>query len=965
MPRSVKNGSIETAGGGFLYVTQQQVYARVTGVNSISVIGQWDDWEWIYGFEVRVNGAVVDSYATQRDESLGHPRIKLEAIDSSIKVWMAEPGTSTWYLIINVTNSSNLQAGDWYSAGAGGVETAFTSLDPTGHPVKAFDFRVQSDGSIKDVVSGGLAQIARLGPKYVLKSDLGTNYVLHSSFEVDSNSDGLADAITSTSAAGATITETRQLSRDFVVDGNYSQRLTVSDVSVAPSDALYRVNFPTTAVGSFAPGESLVASIYIRGTWSGISNAQVACAAYTSASGYITEVAGSVLTTAPSNGWVRISATFQNLPANTSRVNMRVYLNGVGVGDSFDIYLDAAQIEKVSLGVTSPSTYNPTSASPIVNSDRFVAFEGSAANHFRNTELVDVITPIGTPDGGYSYQTASIAGTPTWTIGRDDGNYIRAQYTGQAGDVSGVLDWYQDSVLTSANLTQGDRLIFSVEIRGSLSGCTTSLDIQVKDAANANIARTKTAQTITRQWARYSVVVDVPAGPNRVLAAAWVEGLGSGDTCDVYWRRPQIEKVPAGVSIPSSYIINTSTVTGTSASRNGTLAPEKYPSGPGLWALVEEARTNLLLTSSFSIDSNSDGYADNWSLLGGVTLGTKSTTRVIGGGLYGDSQRLQVSNVTGGSGMTYGIYQRYSPGTLAATQVYTFSLWAKGTVSAGVTAMAEIYCRDASATGSLATVSIAFTGLSSTTWKRYTGTVTAPIGTTYVDARAGMYVIDVGDSGDIEFCCMQLEAAATASSYIHTTTTATTRPVDSITYPLASLGTRDANGGETVFGVAGLKWSQSSPNRTIAQFKYTGSLANIITLRAGSGAQTIGAGFSDGSGSALALTVATGSPADYTPLVAAARRSVRALNVFRAGVKSSDGSLVVDVSAFGSDIFLGNDYAGSTSANGWIHRIVVYESALSDSDISTISASLLLGTPVSRVANIINIKSGKETFAWQ
>ena len=98
-----------------------------------------------------------------------------------------------------------------------------------------------------------------------------------------------------------------------------------------------------TTIGTFAAGENATASAYIRGTSSGIS-VFLRLYAYDNSNNNIGNSADSSL--ALDSSWTRTQITYSNLPVNTSYVELDVFYSGIHNGDSADVYLDSAQIEK-------------------------------------------------------------------------------------------------------------------------------------------------------------------------------------------------------------------------------------------------------------------------------------------------------------------------------------------------------------------------------------------------------------------------------------------------------------------------------------------------------------------------------------------------------------------------------------------------------------------------------------------
>ena len=149
---------------------------------------------------------------------------------------------------------------------------------------------------------------------------MADNLVLNPSFEVDSNSDGLADNWTLSETVAGAVTLTRVAG----LFGSYAQRVQYTG-EATDANRYCRILSDLSAVGSVAEGDALYFSAWVKQN-SGAVTYTCAPAVYTAADAYI---AGAPLTsfTITSTDWVLLSFCWPSLPANSSRARMIIGVN--------------------------------------------------------------------------------------------------------------------------------------------------------------------------------------------------------------------------------------------------------------------------------------------------------------------------------------------------------------------------------------------------------------------------------------------------------------------------------------------------------------------------------------------------------------------------------------------------------------------------------------------------------------
>jgi prepilin-type N-terminal cleavage/methylation domain-containing protein len=347
--------------------------------------------------------------------------------------------------------------------------------------------------------------------------------------------------------------------------------------------------------------------------------------------------------------------------------------------------------------------------------------------------------------------------------------------------------------------------------------------------------------------------------------------------------------------------------------------------GRGSAAVIEEARTNYL-TNSYGAANDGSKWTTGWNRWD-TAVGTPTNSIVPG--LYGSTaQRTMYVGTVGDSGADLtALYGTSAVGSFAAGEAATVSLWVK-TGFVGCGGQVEVTARD-SGGASLGTVSAVFTGY--TLFTRVTKTYSSlPANTSFVTVNVYGNNIHNTDVWDATFDAAQLEKGTFATSYIPTTTTAVTRNADVVTVPTtgwnAAAGTMAAVGAKPSATTGNLvSWDDSGFNNRVLLYSSSGTDIVLLTK--------------SGGGSNLYDNKAmTSSPAVFAGTWSGGEQ----IRAYTDGVSGVRTDVCVAPAGLPATAWIGLE-ADANHFNGSLQRVTIYPSALSSSDVTTVTNAVKNG----------------------
>ncbi len=341
------------------------------------------------------------------------------------------------------------------------------------------------------------------------------------------------------------------------------------------------------------------------------------------------------------------------------------------------------------------------------------------------------------------------------------------------------------------------------------------------------------------------------------------------------------------------------------------------------WAYsIEEARTNSYKRSAFDLDTNGDGFADDWSFAADAS-GVIST-----GAVYGRRQTISYVGKSTDSNATVKIAYQDGCTGIATNNVTTSSY--RVSSSSGVTAVQRYIEAHDAAHSVLGTFAAAITDTATLT--RGSGTYSnLPTGTLHVESGIRATGVDENDTVTVGMEAAQNEVGAFATSYIPTTTAAATRNADVLTVPTTGWS---AAAGTWVLNIVGGTTGGSYP------LTFNPGSANQVSLaNAGNGWSTT----TYDNTTTLNKMAMLGTIANNH--VIAARWGASAVGVYQDGVAgtTATGAGTGVITTLPATARIGSSSATANFVNGLLGPIAIYNVAKTDAEVAAASTAMEYG----------------------
>ena len=300
-------------------------------------------------------------------------------------------------------------------------------------------------------------------------------------------------------------------------------------------------------------------------------------------------------------------------------------------------------------------------------------------------------------------------------------------------------------------------------------------------------------------------------------------------------------------------------------------------------------------------------------------------TSIVKGVYSSTAMRVQYTGVAGDSNASLAIVSPYTAiGTFAPGDNDAASFWVKGAATGSSTVLQNLIMSSDNTVLAGAWLPFTLTG----SWTRQIGTdISLPASTSRAATRILVEGIDTGDTVDITIDAVQLEKGAFATSYIPTTTTTVARNADVVTVPTTEWSASSGS----VLAVAGDAANRTSTINGSCPWVWYGTGGSIRGSDYYSNYYTYD-------------YVAPTTYYDQKPLSAGYHTRASTWsngNIIRAYVDSSPGTRT-DVHTqipMNNTAYLGSQ-AGTSVFDGPIQRLAIYSSALSGSDITTVTNAI-------------------------
>lgn len=585
------------------------------------------------------------------------------------------------------------------------------------------------------------------------------NLVLNSSFESDSDSDGRANWW---SVWGNSLPAVSHSLDADALSRTRAQRVQVTGIaSGADGMPLYQ----TSAAGTFAQGENAVGSFYAKGTADGVT-VQMRLSARDSYGGWLQQSQKSFTVT---NAWQRISLDYTDdnpsgLPTDTARVRLELYVWGYDTGNTVDLLIDGAQLEKSALSQTQPTAYlrfadfTMKTVDPEGRSVQTVALRTTGSTTVTDHRVLATYDPMGRE----VYSVHTVEGTTTTRFDASGnamerqvpqaGGWERSAFDAEGREASQTRPGAESSPTVTTYFADGQTRRVNepdgswIEYRYDDGGMKT-----------AELKPSETGTTTTTY--RYDV-------GGRMISTTDADGSTTTYGYDLLGR--QVFALGEGNAAASRTNYNARGWVVSETDSDGVMRTKTYDAAGRVTEEMTGRSGNLLANSSVEICSDETTVPDDWDNWKD-SLPSLSYASAGGAPLGERAQRVQVSgSASDANGVL--LYQLTSPGTFAQGQNAVGSFYVKGTLT-GASAHIRISARGADSTWLAQTQeSIPV----SSTWQKASVAYTAeypsglPTDTSRVGLELVIYGYDTGDTVDLTIDGASVDVSSVGDTTPHT-----------------------------------------------------------------------------------------------------------------------------------------------------------------------------------------------------
>jgi hypothetical protein len=358
--------------------------------------------------------------------------------------------------------------------------------------------------------------------------------------------------------------------------------------------------------------------------------------------------------------------------------------------------------------------------------------------------------------------------------------------------------------------------------------------------------------------------------------------------------------------------------------------------------MVEAAGTNIM-TDGICYSDAGAGLASGWTRVNTNSASNPNLQELVdvkatfNVGAVVNAQHISGTEAAAVGTGTWSYYNTAATTGFAQNDKVSISAYIKGSL-VGCTIKFIMFEYNVAHTYLAQTVSNITTPDSS--YKLQTATVTVANAST-AEIKVGIQIVSlgVGDTYDLYYTCFQAEKSPYPTSFIPTTTAALTRGAEVLTYPISGNRTAET---ETIFvkfapstdfandGVPRQLIATSTKDRRISK----NSTATVLNFYPNT---------NDSSGTNAVGTTNILSNTSYvvTGVAYGATASTNA-RIYVNGISEGTDADDYTSPAWGTNFYIGSNSTSASQLNGTIQKVAIYNRALSDAEVLTVSTLLNL-----------------------